>query len=210
VLDYGCGDGTFLALLTETAVPPAVAIGADLDERTVEDCKSRLGSRSGLQFVLTTELDAPEHAGAYSGIICMEVLEHVIQPDRLLDRLHRLLRPGGALIVSVPVETGLPVVLKQAIRRIAGWFRVGDYPGTTPYTWKELWAAIFAGSQPHIDRPVHRSDIGDYHDHKGFNWKALAAMVESRFDVEQVVSSPLTALPPGFGSQVWLVARKRV
>jgi SAM-dependent methyltransferase len=197
-------------LLLETGGPPAAAIGAELDERTVQDCKSRLGSRPGLQFVLTTELDAPQHASAYSGIICMEVLEHVIQPDRILDRLHRLLRPGGALILSVPVETGLPVVLKQAIRRIAGWFRVGDYPGTTPYTWRELWAAVFAGSQPHIERPVHGSVDGGFYDHKGFNWKVLAAMVASRFDVEQVLSSPLTALPPGFGSQVWLVARKRL
>ena len=49
VLDYGCGDGTFLALLMEQQAAPAVAIGAELGADGVRDCQARLGNKAGFQ-----------------------------------------------------------------------------------------------------------------------------------------------------------------
>ena len=89
----------------------------------------------GLHFTLIADLqDAAAQQGAYDAIYCMEVLEHVVDPAPLLDQFNRLLAPGGALVISVPIETGLPVVVKQVARRIAGWRGIGHYPGTTGYT----------------------------------------------------------------------------
>ena len=76
----------------------------------------------------------------------MEVLEHVVDWEPELAR-SRLLAPGGTLIVSVPVETGVPVVVKQTVRTIAGWRKIGHYPGTTSYSWSELAAGVFAGAR---------------------------------------------------------------
>src|SRR5262249_4423398 len=42
LLDYGCGDGTLIALLHDAGAAPAVTIGADLDDRQVDDCRARL------------------------------------------------------------------------------------------------------------------------------------------------------------------------
>jgi SAM-dependent methyltransferase len=207
LLDYGCGDGTFLAMLTATADRPAEAVGAELDDYQVTDCRRRFGDRAGLSFLGIDGLDVPAQQGRYDAVVCMEVLEHVVEVDVVIDRLWRLLAADGMLLVSVPVETGLPLLVKQAARRIAGWRGIGDYPGTSPYTWREYCTSVFAGSTPHLTRPVYGGDM-PFHDHKGFNWMALRDRLARRFVIDRVVASPLASLGPHLATQVWFVARK--
>lgn len=208
VLDYGCGDGTFLSMLASSA-PLEEGVGAEVDARIVEDCRQRLSPHGALRFFSTGELDAPEHAGRYDLVVCMEVLEHVADRGALIRRLARLTAPQGALLVSVPVETGLPLLVKQAARRVAGWRGIGDYPGTSSYTPRELLRGLFAGRRQHLARPVfHTPDGRAFHDHKGFNWMLLRDELRSGLRVERTVGSPLPALGPRLASQVWFVARR--
>jgi SAM-dependent methyltransferase len=207
LLDYGCGDGTFLAMLSATAGHPAEAVGAELDNYQVVDCQTRFAGRAGLSFVSIDSLDSPAHHGRYDAVVCMEVLEHVVELDPVIDRLWRLLAPNGTLLISVPVETGLPLLVKQAARRIAGWRGLGDYPGTSSYSWREYGASVFAGSRLHLTRPVYGERVR-FHDHKGFNWMALRDRLAERFDIGRVVASPAAWLGPHLATQVWFVARK--
>lgn len=210
VLDYGCGDGSFLAMLTGGPAEgaPREAVGAEVSDALVEDCRRRLGGRAGLGFVRVEELDADAHRGAYDLVVCMEVLEHAVEVEPVVERLARLVAPAGRLLVSVPVETGLPLLVKQAARRVAGWRGIGDYPGTSPYTAGELWAALFAGRRQHVARPVHTAPDGTrFHDHKGFNWMRLRATLAARFRVERTLGSPVAWLPPHLASQAWFVLR---
>jgi 2-polyprenyl-3-methyl-5-hydroxy-6-metoxy-1,4-benzoquinol methylase len=210
VLDYGCGDGTFLTLLMASPSPPTTAIGTEESRDLVEDCNRRLRCLTNLRFMLSSELQRPEHQGAYDGIICMEVLEHVTNPDAHLDDFVDLLAPSGQLVISVPVETGFPLLLKQTVRRVAGWRNIGDYPGVTPYTFKELLSGFLAGRIQHIVRPVHRTSVGSsFHDHKGFNWMVLRDLVAQRFNIEKTLTSPLPWITPCLSSQVWFVAVKK-
>ena len=210
VLDYGCGDGTFLALLAGGRPAPAGAVGAEAGAELVEDCRRRHGARQPLRFVHADELDAPEHRAGYDLVVCMEVLEHVVGPERLIERLAALVAPGGRLLASVPVETGLPLVLKQAVRRVAGWRGIGDYPGTAPYTAGELLRGVFAGPRQHLARPVYETPAGrPFHDHKGFNWMFVRGLLARHLAVERTLGSPLLWLPPHLGSQAWFLARKR-
>jgi SAM-dependent methyltransferase len=209
VLDYGCGDGSFLAMLMDGEAAPREAVGAELSDGLVEDCRRRHGAREGLHFICVEELSACEHEGAYDLVVCMEVLEHVIEVEPLLEHLARLVAPGGRLVVSVPVETGLPLLVKQFERRVAGWRGIGDYPGTSPYTARELCAATFTGRRQHIERPVHTNADGSrFHDHKGFNWMRMRETLARRFNIETTLASPLTWLPPHLASQAWFVLRE--
>jgi len=210
ILDYGCGDGTFLALLPDAGVVPALAVGAELDAEQVGDCRVRLGQLAWARFERIDSLDAPEHRGAYDGVICMEVLEHVVDLDAVLDRLWRMLADDGTLIVSVPVETGPVLLVKQAVRCVAGWRGIGDYPGSSPYTWRELAAGVFAGRRPYLDRPIYHGATGvPNHDHKGFNWKSLADRIAVRFTIDRIAASPFAWVGPALATQVWFVARKK-
>jgi SAM-dependent methyltransferase len=173
-----------------------------LHRNVIEECEARLGNPR-LRFVLIDDLDK---SGSFDQIFCMEVLEHVVELQRAVDCLEPLLTPEGKLFISVPVETGLPLILKQTVRRIAGWWGVGDYPGQSSYSIGEYLAAILAGSRQRIVRPITRDENKvSFPDHKGFNWMAFRATLAQRFEIEEVVSSPITWLSPHLATQVWLV-----
>ncbi len=209
ILDYGSGDGTFLALAMMADSTPSAAVGAELLEDVVKDCRSRYAAEPRLSFERVTSLDTPEHAHRYDAVFCMEVLEHVYDWEPELARMARLLTPGGMLVVSVPVETGVPVVVKQVVRTVAGWRKIGHYPGTTSYSWRELASAVFAGRAQHVMRPVFDFGTGPCHDHKGFNWRVLRDRLSRQFDVTRIVASPFSWLGPGLATQVWFVCRLR-
>lgn len=209
LLDFGCGDGTFLAMLLGGGAAPASALGAELHQATLDDNRRRFAHVPSLDFILQSELDTPAHHGRYDVLTCMEVLEHVTDTMEYLMLFHRLLKPGGRLLISVPVEIGPAVVIKQSARQVAGWLRAGDYPGVTPYTWGELISSVFAGARQHVVRPINRDADGfESHCHKGFNWKALKNSMESSFSVRKIGASPLAWLPPGCNSQVWIDATR--
>jgi SAM-dependent methyltransferase len=207
ILDFGSGDGTFLALAMMAEAPPAVAVGAELLDSVIEDCRARYAAEPRMSFVQVAALDAPDHAQRYDAVFCMEVLEHVFDWEPELARMARLLKPGGTLVVSVPVETGIPVIVKQIVRTVAGWRKIGHYPGTTSYSWRELGSAVFAGKKQHVTRPVFDLGSGPCHDHFGFNWRVLRDRLSRQFDVTRVVASPFAWLGPGLATQVWFIAR---
>lgn len=209
LLDYGCGDGTFLALLMAGSSAPAEAVGVEIDDTQVYGCRARLGGRPGLRFDLISSLDSSRDQGQYDAVVCMEVLEHVAKLDAVIDQMWRALAPAGTLLVSVPVETGVPLLLKQAARRVAGWRGIGDYPGTSPYTLNEYWRSVWAGDAQHLQRPIFTGANGStFHDHKGFNWMALRNTLTTRFALEATVASPIRWLGPHLATQVWFVLRK--
>ena len=210
ILDYGCGDGTFLALLQASSTPAGEAVGAEIDDVQIKDCRRRFAGRQGLSFAAISDLDSDIHRGRYDGVVCMEVLEHVVDLDTVMETLWRVLAEHGTLLVSVPVETGAPLLLKQAVRKIAGWRGIGDYPGTSPYSFAEYWRSMFAGDQQHITRPIYgRGDAMPFHDHKGFNWKRLRARLSQRFIVMRTIASPIAWLGPQLATQVWFELHKR-
>lgn len=211
LLDYGCGDGTFLALLAEAGAAPALAVGVELDTEQVDSCRRRFGHLARTRFDLIASLSAPEHERAYDAAVCMEVLEHVVDVDAVVAQLSRVLVDEGTLVVSVPVEVGVPLLVKQTVRRVAAWRRIGDYrEGHMTYTWGELLKSVFAGDRPHIERPRHAGTTGvPYHDHKGFNWRVLADRISKGFAITSIVASPFAWLGPSCATQVWFVARKK-
>jgi len=210
ILDYGCGDGTFLALLWATPDRPAAAVGAELDEFQVDDCRRRFAHLPDVRFESIAALDGDPHRQTYDGVVCMEVLEHVVAVDHVIDRLWRVLKDDGTLVVSIPVETGVPLLVKQLVRRMAALRGVGDYRGANPYSMREYVASVFAGSAPHIERPVYNVDAEmPFHDHKGFNWRVLRDRLARRFTIDEVVASPLPWLGPNLATQIWFVARKK-
>ncbi len=139
----------------------------------------------------------------------MEVLEHVVALDTVIERLWRVLADDGTLIVSVPVETGLPLLLKQAARRVAGWRGIGDYPGTSPYTLREYCASVFAGARPHLARPSTASGRRRFTITRASTGWRSAIDSRSDFAIERTVASPFSWLGPHLATQVWFVARKK-
>ncbi|HEX5870224.1 MAG TPA: class I SAM-dependent methyltransferase, partial [Longimicrobium sp.] len=173
LLDYGCGDGTFLAIVHDL-FPQSV--GAEIDHVLVEGAGERFGALDGLRFIHTDDVAALPDA-SFGVVTCMEVLEHCT-PDaaeRVIGEMRRLVAPDGVVIVSVPVETGPALLVKTAARALAGLRGVSGYQDRERFTAGELAKMVFAGPETVIDRPVYETTFPDgapnrYHGHKGFNW----------------------------------------
>jgi 2-polyprenyl-3-methyl-5-hydroxy-6-metoxy-1,4-benzoquinol methylase len=186
-------------------------VGADVDEKQLADCRARFGGTAGLAFVHTSALEGREHDGAYDTVMCMEVLEHCPDAERVrvLDALRRLTAPGGRIVISVPIEIGPALLGKQLFRAIAAWRGHGDYQYRETYTPRELLAAALA--RPNLTRARYRVVTNgrtfDYCGHKGFDWRVLEKEIRDRFVVERRLFTPLPALGPIANSQAWFVCR---
>ena len=212
LLDYGCGDGTFLALVRDLFHD---AIGAEIDSALVEDARRRFGEGEGLRFIHVDEVDLLPDA-AFGVVTCMEVLEHCTEgtADAVIARLRRLVADDGVVVVSVPVETGVPLLVKTAARVAAGLRGVSGYRQRERYTAAELARMVFAGPRTAIERPVYETVFPDgspnrYHGHKGFNWRLLAERLERDFHLRDVRFSPLPVLGGVLNSQVWMTCAPR-
>jgi 2-polyprenyl-3-methyl-5-hydroxy-6-metoxy-1,4-benzoquinol methylase len=210
LLDYGCGDGTFMAL-THGTFPEAV--GADIDAGQLAECRRRLSDLEGLSFVRTDELYGAQHERAYAVVTCMEVLEHCVDAERVrvLDHLRRLIAPRGRLVISVPIEIGPALAGKQFFRALAAWRGQGDYQYRETYTPGELLAATLARRDLVRAHHTVQTPAGplEYCGHKGFDWRILEKEIGARFVIERRLFTPLGPLGPFLNSQVWFVCAER-
>jgi glycosyltransferase involved in cell wall biosynthesis len=94
VLDLGCSDG---ALAMELRTHGHQVTGIDIEEHP--------GVRDRVDTFVPADLEdgVPEGVGGdYDVIIAADVLEHVRDPDQLLEDLHARLAPGGSIVACVP------------------------------------------------------------------------------------------------------------
>jgi SAM-dependent methyltransferase len=211
LLDYGCGDGTFLALVHDLFPH---ALGVDVDAAQINDCARRFADVPGVSFLTANRLRDASHAARYDVVVCMEVLEHC--PDdvqaAVLDRLHEVTAPGGTIVISVPIEIGPTLVAKQAARGLVALGGLKEYSTRERYAPGELMRMVFAGVGTQFPREEYLGSDSDgqpsrFTGHKGFNWRNLQRAVEQRLTVERRVFSPMPLLGSLLNSQVWLICK---
>lgn len=119
-LDAGCGTGTISRWMVSNygcaveAVDGSSAMVADAVRRGT---KAQTGSVEHLPYA-TDSLD---------GIICSSVLEYVSDPGLVLREFHRVLKPQGLLLISVPrVRTHILMKLIHLVT-VGKWYSASRY-----------------------------------------------------------------------------------
>jgi SAM-dependent methyltransferase len=97
-LDVGCGQGGTLAWLKFSGIA-ARTTGIELDAAAAAIARSRVDRL--IQGDAEAAFDALP-AGSFDLVLCLDVLEHLVDPWRAMAKLTRALRPGGSVIISVP------------------------------------------------------------------------------------------------------------
>jgi SAM-dependent methyltransferase len=139
---------------------------------------------------LVTQLsDVPDRS--IDVLTCLETCEHLEDHSlaELIAETKRLLRPGGTLLISVPIVIGPSLLPKQVNRMLL-------HRQALDYTPRELALAVFAG-QPG-PRAARRASS-----HKGFDFRAL-----DRYFATELVPvgrwlSPFAKLPWWLNSQAF-------
>jgi len=101
VIDVGCGSG---GMSDFAAACGAEVIATDVDGEKTETLEQRLRLSRARAFrtIVSDSNPLPLADGIASKVICMEVLEHVEDPRRLLAELVRVGRPGAQYLISAP------------------------------------------------------------------------------------------------------------
>jgi len=121
LVDFGCGDGFFLAL---AAPRVSRAVGVDSSPRQVELARRRLGQFSHVEVVSTTFLEFDAAGRTFTKAFSRKALHHLTDPDkeRFLMRLAPNFAPGAVFLLEdamfpfdrKDLDSRLPQVLKEA------------------------------------------------------------------------------------------------
>ena len=136
-LDFGAGAGYLAKAMCKTGRFSLVDAVDLVDYASVHD--------SRIQWVFT-DLNEPMPiaAATYDLIVAAEVIEHLENPRFLAREWFRLLRPGGALIVSTPNNESWRSILSLIVRGHFAQFTGASYPAHITALLRKDFTRIFA------------------------------------------------------------------
>lgn len=112
ILEIGCGRGETLAWIKRTK-GTSFACGIELSPDSSDAAKSKLDRVVAGNF---EEIELPDEFESFDVVLCLDVLEHLVDPWRAVQRIEGLLAAGGILIASIPnvryFRVVLPLVMK--------------------------------------------------------------------------------------------------
>ncbi|MEJ2673500.1 MAG: class I SAM-dependent methyltransferase [Deltaproteobacteria bacterium] len=98
LLDLGCGDGNHLRYLQKYA---RMSYGSDYNLARLARARRRCPE---VPLYLADILNYPVQDDFFDIIFCNHVVEHIPEDHLALQTMHRILKPGGLLVLGVPNE----------------------------------------------------------------------------------------------------------
>ena len=110
VLDVGCGTGATAGALR--AARPDRLVGIEINPQAAAEARERYDEVlvGGAEDVLG-EMDE-----RFDTVLCYDVLEHIVDPWRVLEEIARVTSPGARLHVSVPNARHLSLMFDLVVR----------------------------------------------------------------------------------------------
>jgi SAM-dependent methyltransferase len=113
LLDIGCGTGELIELVADRY---RRVVGADISPKAVATAAQQRRAPRATWMVLDASRPLPFASGSFSSLVSLSTLQYVLDPEAFLREAHRLLAPGGHLLVETPNVAYLP----HRLRLLAG------------------------------------------------------------------------------------------
>lgn len=142
-LDLGCGNGRFIELFKEQNIE---YFGVDNSERLIKIAKERYPQET---FQTVDALNLPFPDNFFDKVLCVAVLHHIPSDEyriRFLSEAKRVLKPGGALILTVwhlwQKKSAWGFLLRNIFLKLAGKSKLDFFDVFVP--WKNSQGEIRA------------------------------------------------------------------
>lgn len=145
VLDVGCGTGDLSLIAAGQVVPSGRVTGVDISEEMLavarrKVCKAGLEER--VDVVEGNALDLPFPAASFDVVISGFVLRNVVDLDRALEEMARVVRPGGRVAVMELSHPPNPLVrlpftlyFTRVVPLLGAWAARRWQGSVAPYAW---------------------------------------------------------------------------
>lgn len=106
ILDAGSGFGQYTYRMSRL-FPKAVILAVDLKQEQVDDCNlffKEIGNNN-VRFE-TGDLTQLNRTEEFELVLCVDVMEHIEEDEKVFSNMCRALKPGGWLLISTPSDRG--------------------------------------------------------------------------------------------------------
>lgn len=102
VIDIGCGEGMLTSFtVAQSFVNRQQIVGVD---PSINLLKFANHWNLPTHFIQSVGEHLPIRAEAFDCVICAELIEHIPDPDALIEECRRVLKPMGILVVTTPID----------------------------------------------------------------------------------------------------------
>lgn len=177
VLDFGCGSGY---ITVELAKISKTAVGIDINPN-LKRIRVPRNLKDKLKFVNVSGEQLPFPDGYFDVLLASEVLPMIEVASKFLKEIHRVLKPGGRMVIVNGI--GRPVIRELYLTNHKRLMRLkGKYPDRFPNSFEEYEHALQSIFGTHVNRFLTESEIKQM-------------LLDNGFEINEVLYSP--ALPGG-------------
>lgn len=135
---------------------------------------------NNLIFVRGDILRIPMPSSSVDKVFCLDIIEHIGEPGTACRELSRVLKPGGILVVSLPIELGPALLLRQIVAWLTNFSR-------EVYSFRLLLKSLITESvQANVPR-------GGLH-HSGYDWRMDIQRISEFFTITDKRFIPLNVI----------------
>ena len=193
VLEIGGGTGVFLLSLSQ--VCSDVHFSDISRETPLFSTPKKLVDLAGfsnkkINYTAADVTELPYCSDTFDAVFILDVLEHITDERSAIAEIARVTAEGGTVVVSAPVEIGIPVLVREGYRLLDGNRRDTESLG-------ELWNA-FTGN------PTVSNGEG----HRGYNYRQTIRWMREEFNEVSIEYCPWPKLGNLFNPTVIISAEK--
>ena len=104
VLEIGCGRGD---LIEKSSKEYKKVTALDISSAGVKEARKRVDMNCNSEFLVSDATKLPFNAHQFDVVIFSEVLEHIIDQERCIQEIYRVIKPNGHLMLTTPNSGGV-------------------------------------------------------------------------------------------------------
>jgi ubiquinone/menaquinone biosynthesis C-methylase UbiE len=116
VLEVGCGRGGGAAYIAR-ALRPREMVGVDRTAASIRFARRHFSAQKNLRFLEADAHELPFEDNTFDAVVNIESAQHYRDIDRFFSEVHRVLKPGGHLLIACFEDASKGVYPREALRR---------------------------------------------------------------------------------------------